>query len=54
MKLLKGIIVILLFGALASVLIVFWPKIRECCDQWMACKSDEGAEEAPIVPVEES
>jgi len=36
MKLVKRIVFVLLFGLLAAVGVIFWPKIRECCDRWLA------------------
>ena len=41
MKLLKWIIIFLCLGGIAALVIVYWPKIRECCDRYLACSDQE-------------
>lgn len=46
MKHLKRICLVILFGVLGVLGFIFWPRIRECCDRWLADQNDKGASSA--------
>lgn len=47
MKVIKSLAVILLLAVLGALAYIFWPKMRECCDRWLAGESCSGKTSAP-------
>jgi hypothetical protein len=39
MKFIKSLALVIVLCALGAVGVIFWPKIREYCDRWLACQS---------------
>ncbi len=55
MKIIKRLIVIFFVGAIAALGVIFWPKIREHCDRWLACAGNgECDDEADVDIVNET
>jgi hypothetical protein len=46
-KFIKSLVVFLLLVLLGALAFIFWPKIRECCDRWLAGQSCCGATADP-------
>ena len=51
MKIIRRLIVIFFVGAVAALGVIFWPKIREHCDRWLACAGDDECGDGDIVEI---
>ena len=52
MKFIKNLALVIVLCAVGAVGVIFWPKIRECCDRWLAsqsCGDTSEPEEADII-----
>ncbi len=52
MKFIKNLALVIVLCALGAVGVIFWPKIREYCDRWLAglsCGDTSEPEEAEVI-----